>query len=159
MNWADFKAAYPDVPKEVLRPKSKIVTPEMLAATNSETGHQRAIFCWSAMAENRQRWPELVWMFAVPNGGFRPKPIAAALKAEGVKTGVPDICLPIKRGVWPCLWIELKRPATPGKRVGKTSEEQDGYIAHMRSQGYAVAVAVGWHQARETLIAYLELPR
>lgn len=150
MNWANFKPASVEIRK------SKMVTPEMLAATNSETGHQRAIFCWSALTENRQRWPDLVWMFAVPNGGFRPKPIAAAMKAEGVKTGVPDIWLPVRRGVWPTLIIELKRPPTPGKRVGKTSPEQDGYIAHLRAQGFAVAVCVGWLQARDTLVSYLE---
>lgn len=160
MNWATFKAAYPDIPKEVLRPKSK--APDLAAEAErlgTESAHQKALFQWSAFTENRERWPELVWLFSVPNGGYRPKPIAAAMKAEGARSGVPDICLPIKRGIWPCLWIELKRPATPGKRVGKTSEDQDGYIAHMRSQGYAVAVAIGWHQARETLIAYLEMPK
>lgn len=35
--------------------------------------------------------------FAIPNGGFRHKKIAEELRAEGVKAGVPDICI-VHRG-------------------------------------------------------------
>jgi hypothetical protein len=44
--------------------------------------------------------------FHSPNGGHRLKSVAAKLKAQGVKPGVPDVC--ILRPVGSPIWIELK---------------------------------------------------
>jgi hypothetical protein len=41
-----------------------------------------------------------------PNGGWRKKATAARLKEQGVKPGVPDVC--ILRPNAPPIWIELK---------------------------------------------------
>jgi hypothetical protein len=41
-----------------------------------------------------------------PNGGWRKKATAARLKAQGVKPGVPDICILRPNGL--PIWIELK---------------------------------------------------
>lgn len=136
--------------------RSTAPDPEKFAVSGSEDGHQIALFCWSATPEVRQRWPELKWLFAIPNGGFRTKSQGGRLKAGGVKRGVPDTCLPIKRGRYPGLWLELKRPKSARGRAGTTSDDQDVWIEHLRSQGYACAVCVGWDEARECLISYLE---
>jgi len=56
--------------------------------------------------------------YAIPNGGQRHIAVAAKLKAEGVKAGVPDICIPIARHGFNALYIELKTgkgKATPGQ--------------------------------------------
>ena len=37
-------------------------------------------------------------MFRIPNGGSRHPAEAARLKAQGVKAGVPDLCIPVARG-------------------------------------------------------------
>ena len=137
--------------------KSKVViTPDYLAQTDSETGHQKALFAWAALSDVKQLYPELHWMFSVPNGGFRPKPIAAAMRAEGAKSGVLDICLPVRRGPWNMLWIELKRPKTDTQTAGKVSKEQLEWIDYFKSIGCGACVCVGWHEARETIIKYLE---
>ena len=47
---------------------------------------------------------------------------AANLKKEGVKRGVPDICLPVSRGKYHGLYIEMKA----GKN--KPSKEQKEWI-------------------------------
>ena len=47
--------------------------------------------------------------WAVPNGGKRSKSEAGRLKAEGVKSGVPDLCL-IYDGMY--YGLEVKKPAT-----------------------------------------------
>ena len=57
----------------------------------SEHQEQVALFRWAEFAI--ARWPELALMYAIPNGGHRHKAVAAGLKAEGVKRGVPDVCL------------------------------------------------------------------
>jgi len=44
--------------------------------------------------------------FHSPNGGHRLKSVAAKLKAQGVKPGVPDICILRPNGS--PIWIELK---------------------------------------------------
>jgi hypothetical protein len=145
-------------PRRELSPnrRSNPITPEQLAASGRESGHQKALFCWSALTEVREQYPELAWMFAIPNGGERPKPVAAMMKAEGVKAGVPDICLPVRRGQWPMIFIELKRPATAGKRKGKSTDEQNKWINYFKEQGFGAMVCVGWEHARDTIVQYLD---
>ena len=135
------------------------MTPKILAKSGSEDSHQSALFCWAQL--NKNEYPELQWMFAIPNGGWRDKRTAGKLKATGVKAGVPDICLPIKRGQFSGLWIELKAPAAivNGKIIklaGKATPEQKVWIDMLRCQGYDAVICVGWEQARDLLIGYLE---
>ncbi|MBV1928237.1 MAG: VRR-NUC domain-containing protein, partial [Gammaproteobacteria bacterium] len=93
-------------------------------------------------------------MFAIPNGGDRHPVVAAKLKAEGVKRGVPDVCLPVVRGGYHGLYIELKKPkdSTP---AGKPTEEQIEWLAALGDQGYFAALCVGWDAARKTIVDYL----
>jgi len=60
-------------------------------------------------ADNHTRqFKELAWLFAIPNGGHRSKAQAGKLKAEGVRAGVADLCLPIARRGYNALYIEMK---------------------------------------------------
>lgn len=126
---------------------AKPITPDMLA-TGSEDGEQAAIFCWTAL--NLNKYPELKWLFAIPNGGFRNIVIANKLKATGVKRGVSDMMLPVRRGIWPGLFIELKTTK------GVMSEEQKEFAEFIRIQGYGFAKCVGWQEATKMLVKYLE---
>ena len=73
---------------------------------DDESGHQEALFSWAAY--QTQRMPELEYLHHVPNGGKRDKATAIALKRQGVKAGVPDIHLPVAKGSYHGLYIELK---------------------------------------------------
>ena len=43
-------------------------------------------------------------LYAVPNGGYRNAREAARFKAEGVRSGVPDLCLAVSNGgTAPCI--------------------------------------------------------
>ena len=132
---------------------TKPVDPAEIGRIESEHAQQVALFAWAAL--NFNQYPELRWMFAIPNGGERNKIVAANLKAEGVRANVPDIFLPIPRAEWHGLFIEMKKKkgATP---EGKPSVEQLGFIYEMWARGYAARVCVGWEMARDTLIQYLE---
>ena len=55
-----------------------------------------------------KKFPELAWLFAIPNGGHRSKAQAGKLKAEGVRKGVADLCLPVARHGYNALYIEMK---------------------------------------------------
>jgi hypothetical protein len=127
-----------------------MITPEQLAASGTEHGHQAAFFCWAAQSGI----PELEYMFAIPNGGLRNAATAGRLKAEGVKAGVPDIFLPVRMPGeaigWACgLFIEMK--------VGrnKLSDEQKDYIAFLTDQGYKCEVCYSWETARDAALRYL----
>lgn len=57
----------------------------------SETTEQIALFNWAKRTESIL--PELALMYHVPNEGKRSN--GGILKAAGLKSGVPDICLPV----------------------------------------------------------------
>ena len=69
-----------------------------------------------------------VLYFAIPNGGKRNINTAAKLKREGVKPGVPDICI-IHEGQ--AFFLEVKRPTTPGAAKGRLSPAQKEMIARL----------------------------
>lgn len=139
--------------KDKSRKEATPITPEQLAACGTEHGHQAALFCWAAIAV--EVMPELRWLFAIPNGGMRDNITAGKLKAEGVKGGVPDTCLPIRRGQWSGLFIELKRPKSEGKTKGRKQFNQSEWIKHLWSEGFGAMVCFGWIEARDAITAYL----
>ena len=69
---------------------------------------------------------------------------------EGVKAGVPDLCLPVARGQYHGLYMELKR-----QRGGRTSDHQSEWLDALSAQGYKAALCYGWEQAAGTIIEYL----
>lgn len=117
----------------------------------SEHSHQVALFSWAEMAAHAH--PELNFMYAVPNGGLRSKATAGKLKAEGVKPGVPDICLPVSRGPWHGLYIEMKYGSN------RTSSLQEAWLEGLEGQGYQAMVFWDWEKAKDHILAYLALPK
>lgn len=89
-------------------------------------------------------------MFHIPNGGTRAKSEAGRFKAEGVKAGVPDIFLPVPRGEYAGLFIEMKR-----RKGGRVSIDQSMWLEALKKQGYRTAVCRGWEQARDVIGGYL----
>lgn len=116
----------------------------------TEEQEQIALFNWAAWMSNT-KWPELAMMYHVPNGGYRNKAEAGRFRAQGVKSGVPDIVLPVARGGWHGLYIELKR--TVGGRVSK---EQREWLGKLNAQGYYTAVCQGWEEAKNAIEWYLQ---
>lgn len=112
-----------------------------------EHQHQCALIKWAKL--NEPRHPELRWLFAVPNGGQRSKAVAGKLKASGVKSGVLDLCLPVKRGNFTSLWIEMKY----GKNT--LTDNQKEFIQFVESQGAKVVVCYDWETATKIIDVYL----
>lgn len=147
MTWGNPPQFKSDPPKQ-----GKKITPEQLAASGSEDGHQAALFCWAA--DNVGRYPQLAWLFAIPNGGSRHIAEATKMVAAGTRKGVPDIFLPYAsyngtNGYYGC-FIEMK----VGKN--KPTEEQLEWIHHLIKEYYHCSVCYSWIEARDMLIAYLE---
>ena len=109
---------------------------------------QEHVFLWASMEE--RAYPELAMLYAIPNGGKRAIKTAIALKAQGVKSGVPDMCLPVARGAYHGLYIELKR-----QRGGTVSEAQKEWITALAEQGYKAVVCRGAEEAIKVIKEYL----
>ena len=142
-----------------------MITPEQLAACGSESGHQKALFCWAAL--NIATYPQLKWLYAVPNGFFSTPGQKAKMKAEGLRDGVPDICLPVicyhdnRPNVWSeiafCgLYIELKIEKRRNQKNGGCSEEQLEWLAYLNEAGYKAVVCYSWIEAVEVIKEYLK---
>ncbi|MEN6312770.1 MAG: VRR-NUC domain-containing protein [Clostridiaceae bacterium] len=113
----------------------------------SESTEQQALFEWAEITAKKT--PELKLLFAVPNGGKRNITTAVRLKKEGVKSGVPDICLPVPCGGFHGLYIEMK--------VGrnKPAANQIWWIGQLRKHGYRVDVCYSWGEAVKVITEYM----
>lgn len=114
----------------------------------TETEHQILVMVWAKKMALLGH-SELDLLFHIPNGGSRSKREGAQFKAMGVKAGVPDLCLPVKRGEFGALWIEMKADN------GKVSPEQQEWHQSLLNHGGNVCVAWSWKNAIEALCAYL----
>lgn len=120
-----------------------------ITAGPKRTEHAEAVTLMRVVKLHEARHPELRLLFAVPNGGDRHPAVAAKMKAEGVKPGVPDYLLPVARGGFHGLALELKTA------TGSASREQKQWISDFREQGYRAEVCKGWEQAFNTIKEYL----
>lgn len=90
-------------------------------------------------------------VFHVPNGGSRNKAEAANLKRQGVKPGVPDLCVPVARGPYHSLYIEMKAEG------GKPTEAQMRWVYLLREQGMCAYVCYGAGNAIALIDRYMGL--
>lgn len=132
----------------------------------SEHAEQVLLFSFARMQEPRH--PELRLMFAIPNaggysGGFKSNVARVVrMKREGLKPGVPDVCLPVARGGFHALYIEMKRlkprmTKTKGMRYDATKQtpEQIEWMDRLSEAGNLVAVCTSAQEAQATVMAYL----
>lgn len=111
----------------------------------SEHVHQVTLLNWF-----KSKYPEYSdFIFAIPNGGLRHKSVAVKLALEGVKSGVPDLLLPVPKGNYHGLFIELKT------EKGRASPNQKIWIDRLNAQGYKAVVCKGWESAAKQISEYL----
>ena len=99
---------------------------------------------------NRGRFLGLSMGFAVPNGGLRNKNVAKKLKAEGVRAGVLDWCLPVPMGKHCGLFIEFK------SKTGVLSTNQKAEIRMLEFYGWMTAVCRSVEEAIESIKTYYD---
>ena len=115
----------------------------------SEHVEQVALFRWWNLQYAKSELLPL--LFAIPNGGARNLATGALLKAEGVRRGVPDLCLALPRGPYAGLWIEMKRQAK-----SHLSQAQSDMLKLLSSSGYAATVCRGFEEAKAVIERYLD---
>ena len=117
--------------------------------TAAEDIEQECLLRWTEFAKGKH--PELALLFHIPNGGSRNKLEVAHLKRQGVKAGVPDLCLPVPKGNYHGLYIELKA------KDNRPSAKQKEWLQALDEQGYFTAVCWGWQRAKDAVEEYLGL--
>jgi len=93
------------------------------------------------------------FLFHIPNGGNRNPREAARLKRMGVRPGVSDYCLPIPRGIYHGLFVELK-PKVRGY-YPYISKSQRDWRDLMSDAGNAAFIVSGWERAIDIMLTYL----
>tara|TARA_R110002020_G_scaffold203286_2_gene406880 strand:+ start:9442 stop:9798 length:357 start_codon:yes stop_codon:yes gene_type:complete len=87
-----------------------------------------------------------IFYFAIPNGGKRSKSEAGKFRAEGVKSGIPDLCL-LMNGI--AFFLEVKRPKNGKTPKGRLTANQQIMIEKIEDAGsdtavvYSVADVIG----------------
>jgi hypothetical protein len=123
-----------------------------------ERDEQAAVVSWAFY----QRWNGhrlSDHLAAVPNGTYLHGDVSRraiqgdALRRQGVKAGYPDLILDIPIAPYHGARIEMKRIGAPAPKDG---DDQAMCHARLRSQGYYVAVAFGFEQAKDIILNYLE---
>lgn len=92
-------------------------------------------------------------IYHTPNGGRRGMREAKLFKAQGVRSGVPDYCLPLPRGEFHGLYIELKAAD------GALEKEQRAELERLVADGYCACCAWTAEAAYRALAGYLGLLR
>lgn len=116
-----------------------------------EGEEQEYLFEWASLSACA--FPELSLLFHIPNGGKRNKAEAIHFKKQGVKAGIPDLFLPVARGIYHGLFIELKYGSN------KPTENQNQWAKALTKQGYKCLVCYGWQNAAEAIEKYLKIGR
>lgn len=120
------------------------------------------------------RWS---WLHAVPNGGSRGSNaqdaavVGGRMKAEGVRAGVADICLPVPvigHGFdlppgkapsfpWCGLYLEMKRTASAKVQASGSmlAPAQKAFGRYVQRQGYCYSVGYGYVEGFNLICAYL----
>ena len=123
----------------------------MRYAKRSEDTEQINVVSWAGW--NMSRYPELKWLFHVPNGGSRNKQEAVKFKQMGVKAGVSDLCLPYPKGSYCGLFVEMK---FGNNRQQDTQKE---FLADMAAAGHFVATCYSAEEAIKVIEENQELRR
>lgn len=117
--------------------------------SNTEHDEQKALLKWWALACAGFGVPE-VCLFAVPNAAKRSPKLASMLKAEGMRSGIPDLILAVPRGEFHGLFIEMKKA-----KGGRPSLNQITSLGAFFRQGYAVRICHGFEAARSVIERYM----
>lgn len=122
----------------------------LLGLEPSEDESQMCVIDWAKL----QRWKKGTladYLHHSPNGGLRSKSEAGRFKKMGTKAGFPDLFLPIAKGPFNGLFIEMKIS------TGKISVNQRAYIPLLKDENYRVEVCYSADGAINLIKNYLEL--
>jgi len=89
-------------------------------------------------------------IFHIPNGSYKSYTARIKAKKDGLKSGVPDLMIPVASKEYHGLFIELKRV-----RYSTISNNQKLWIKLLNDQGYKAIICYGGLEAIECIDGYL----
>jgi hypothetical protein len=156
-------------------------------AKESEHSHQAAFFCFVNAAKfhgfnyaiewsynknfelpkieiNNPKYPELDFVFAIPNGASRGDSVksrqirGSMLKAEGVKSGVADVFFPkqfyFNGKMLSCgLFIEFKKLSERGIKSAQGAKQKD-FEKYCITNNYTYRICYTWEEAAKLIVSY-----
>ena len=132
-------------------------TGEVATMKTIEADDQAALFRWAEAFKDDH--PGLEMLNGSLNGVRLTISQAVKAKAAGMKKGFPDINLPVPRGGYHGLYIELKiKPYRnhKGKMVYPvTSKEQEWWLFYLNQNGYRAVICKGFDAAVAEILGYL----
>ena len=117
----------------------------------NELQEQQAIITWTQYMSGK--YPDLEYIYHVPNEGKRSQWYGRQLVSAGLRSGVPDLVLPSPRGQYHGLYIELK---VQGR---KPTENQKKWMGYLGRKQYCTMVCNGFAEAKKAIEEYMELPQ
>ncbi len=124
-----------------------------------EADEQAALFRWAEF--HRRYYPELALLNGSLNGVRLTIGQAVKAKKQGMRSGFPDIFLPVARGGYHGLFIELKVEPYRNHRnktvYPKVSKNQKWWIEELTKHGYRAVICKGFDVAMTETLNYLQL--
>ena len=87
----------------------------------------------------------------VANEGRRHPATAERFKKAGMRPGFPDLLIPVARGPYHSLYIEMKAEG------GRIAEKQAEWIWRLREEGMCAYVCIGANSAIKLIDRYMDL--
>jgi len=110
---------------------------------------QVAVFEWAALYESK--YPDLWFLNGSMMGGTKIEPkLLNKLKKAGMKKAKPDINLPVARGGYIGLWIEMKRRGGPDPR-----QDQIEWLIRLSGAGHLALCCKGSDAAIRMIKRYV----
>lgn len=116
-----------------------------------EFKNQCALIQW--LSYEHKKYPDLAYLYAIPNDIRTTPQRAARAKAMGMRAGTPDLCLPTPRGPYHGLYVEMK------SLEGQPTPAQRDFLDFLRRVGYAAIICRTAAEARDKILGYLNLPK
>jgi len=129
------------------------MTPRKPRRESPEFLEQKSLFTWARNAAVLRKHPELRLLSCSLNGVKLSKAQAGKARAAGMLAGEHDVRLPVARGGYACLSIEMKAGDN------QPTPEQLAYGERLEAEGACVRYCWSWDEARRAVEDYLAMPR
>ena len=89
-------------------------------------------------------------VFHIPNGFKASKGYRFTLYRMGLRSGVPDLFIPVPKGSKHGLFIEMKR-----RSGSRTTDKQKEWQKRLNAQGYVSVICKGYIEALDAITDYM----
>ena len=133
--------------------KQEMIKPSRTKKRNAqpEAAEQENVIKWAR--DNEKNYPFLWMLHSSLNGVKLSKIQAGKAKASGMLSGVPDLFLPVPRGSFCGLYIEMK------SATGRIMPSQSRYLSAVSDFGYSAVVCYSANEAIKTIENYYFDPK